>query len=465
MSRILVVDDEDSMRQLLEITLGKSGYQVALAESGAKAVQLFDKSPYDLVISDIKMPDMNGVEVLRRVKSSSPETPVIMITAYASAETAVDALRLGAYDYITKPFKIDELKNTVKNALEKQRLREEVVQLRKTLRHKHGLDTMLGVSSKMVELFGHIKSVAPTNSTVLITGESGTGKDVAARAIHVSSERQTKPFVSINCGAVPETLLESELFGHVRGSFTGATTNHKGLFEVAHQGTVFLDEIAEMSPSMQVKLLRVLQEKKIRRIGASEEIEVDVRILAATNKNLEQAVAEKSFREDLYYRLSVIPIHIPPLRDRREDIALLAEHFLVGACESMRKTIQKISDEAMVLLTAYDWPGNVRELENVIERAVALEPAGVILPESLPDKVRNKVGGGPVGPQASVTAPKAGDELPEGGVDFHQRVREVEKQLLSQAMEKAGGVQTRAAKLLRMNLRSFRYLLQKYSLR
>ena len=460
MNRILVVDDETSMRQLLEITLRKEGYRVTMAESGQKAVEAFSKAAYDLVISDIKMPDMSGVDVLRAVKQSAPETPVIMITAYSSAETAVEALRLGAYDYIAKPFKIDELKVTIKNALEKQQLAEEVVGLKRTLRKKHGLGAMLGRSSKMVKLFDLIKSVAPTNSTILVTGESGTGKELAARAIHLNSTRESGPFVSVNCGAVPETLLESELFGHLRGSFTGAHANHKGLFEVAHKGTIFLDEIGEMSPSMQVKLLRVLQDKKIRSIGSTEELEVDVRIIAASNRNLEEMVGEKTFREDLYYRLNVIPVHMVPLRDRRDDIPLLAEHFLTKANKAMNKRISKISDEAMELMTRCDWPGNVRELENVIERGVALETSQVILPERLPEKIR----------EGSTAASVAGDggglvELPEEGLDFHDHIGGIERRLLSLALERAGGVQTRAAKFLHMNLRSFRYLLQKYDLR
>jgi two-component system response regulator PilR (NtrC family) len=459
-SRILVVDDEESMRELLEIALGKDGYRITVAASGGQATELIDKGSFDLVISDIKMPDMSGVEVLRYVKQTDPAIPVIMVTAYASAETAVEALRLGAYDYLTKPFKIDELKANVRNALEKRRLKEEVVHLKRELKHKHGLDNMLGRSSKMLELFEHIRAVAVTSSTVLVTGESGTGKELAARAIHVGSPRVSEQFVSINCGAMPETLLESEMFGHLKGSFTGATTNHKGLFEVAHRGTIFLDEIAEMSPTMQVKLLRVLQEKRIRRIGATEEREVDVRIIAATNKDLEQGVRDKSFREDLFYRLNVIPIHLAPLRDRRDDIPLLAEHFLIKARESMGKNITKISDEAMEFLTRYDWPGNVRELENVIERAVALEMTGVILPERIPEKVREF---GDM--SASGDGSMVEETFPEGGVDFTARIACVEKQLLSSAMKQAGGVQTKAAKMLQMNLRSFRYLLQKYDLR
>jgi two-component system response regulator PilR (NtrC family) len=454
------VDDEASMRQLLEIALGKEGYRVTTAESGQKAVSFLEKSAVDLVVSDIRMPDMTGVEVLRQVKDIHPQVPVIMITAYASTETAVEALRLGAYDYITKPFKIEELKNTLNHALEKKQLKEEVDHLKRELKHKHGMDSMIGNSSKMHELFAQIKAIARTQSTVLITGESGTGKELVARAIHVHSLRASDPFVSINCGAVPETLLESELFGHLRGSFTGAHTNHKGLFEVAHKGTVFLDEIAEMSPSMQVKFLRVLQEKTIRRIGSTEEISVDVRILAATNKNLANMVEEGTFREDLYYRLNVIPIHLPLLRERREDVPLLAEHFLANANVRIGKSIRSISDDAMQYLVAHDWPGNVRELENVIERAVALETSPIIQPERLPDTLTE--------PKDSVSQlgliPMA-NEFPEEGIHFHDHVEEVEKRLLRAALEQGGGVQTRAAKLLNMSLRSFRYLIQKYDLR
>jgi two-component system response regulator PilR (NtrC family) len=322
------------------------------------------------------------------------------------------------------------------------------------------MDSMVGQSEKMVELFEQIKTVAHTDSTVLITGESGTGKELVARAIHVHSLRQSEPFVSVNCGAVPETLLESELFGHLRGSFTGATTNHRGLFEVAHKGTIFLDEIAEMSPSMQVKLLRVLQEKKIRRIGATEEIQVDVRIIAATNKELETMVEEKSFREDLYYRLNVIPIHLPLLRERREDIPLLAEHFLAQAASRTGKKIRGISDQAMDLLVAYAWPGNVRELENVIERGVALESSPMIQPERLPENLTRQKA-----EASELAAFGVSSEFPEEGIHFHQHVEEVEKRLLKAALEHGGGVQTRAAKLLHMSLRSFRYLIQKYDLR
>jgi two-component system response regulator PilR (NtrC family) len=448
------------MRQLLEIALGKEGYRVKAADSGQKAVKVLGKDSFDLVISDIRMPDMTGVEVLRTVKELNPEIPVIMITAYASTETAVEALRLGAYDYITKPFKIEELKNTISNALERRRLKEEVTHLKRAFRDKHGVDSMIGKSPKMNELFEQIQAVARTDSTVLVTGQSGTGKELVARAIHVHSLRSSAPFVSINCGAVPETLLESELFGHIKGSFTGAHANHKGLFEVAHNGTILLDEIAEMSPSMQVKFLRVLQEKKIRRIGATEEIDVDVRIIAATNKDLEAMVGEKTFREDLFYRLNVIPIHLPRLAERREDIPLLAEHFLGLANTRIGKAIRGISEEALELLVAHDWPGNVRELENVIERAVALESTPMIRAERLPDTLTNRKE-----MMISLGVDDIPKEFPDDGIRFHDHVESVEKQLLKAALEQGGGVQTKAAKLLNMSLRSFRYLIQKYDLR
>ena len=460
MSSILVVDDESSMRQLLEIALSKEGYRVTAAHSGENAITRLKKDSYDLVISDIRMPDMTGVEVLRYVKELNSEIPVIMITAYASTETAVEALRLGAYDYVTKPFKIEELKNTVSNALERRHLKEEVLHLKREFREKHGVDTMIGESPKMAELYEQIQAIARTQSTVLVTGESGTGKELVARAIHVHSLRSSEPFVSINCGAVPETLLESELFGHIKGSFTGAHANHKGLFEVAHTGTIFLDEIAEMSPSMQVKLLRVLQEKKIRRIGAPGEIDVDVRIIAATNKNLELMVGEKTFREDLFYRLAVIPIHLPRLSERREDIPLLAEHFLGRANKRIGKAIRGISDEALDLLAVHDWPGNVRELENVIERAVALETTPMIRAERLPETLTKRKD-----LMATLGVTDIPREFPDDGIHFHDQVENVEKQLLKAALEQGGGVQTKAAKLLNMSLRSFRYLIQKYDLR
>ncbi len=391
------------------------------------------------------MPDMSGVEVLRHIKETDPSVPVIMVTAYASAETAVEALRLGAYDYLTKPFKLEELKANIRNALEKVRLKRENETLKRELKKTQGLDSMLGGSRVMLELFEHIKSVATTNSTVLITGESGTGKELAAKAIHVRSPRVGEPFVSINCGAVPETLLESELFGHLKGSFTGATTNHKGLFEVAHRGTILLDEIAEMSPTMQVKFLRVLQEKKIRRIGSTEEFEVDVRILAATNKDLERGVQEKTLsRGPLLSPQRHTHPHAPAPRAARGHPGSSRRTSWPRRPLPTRRTSRRFRKRRWSASKAYDWPGNVRELENVIERAVALEPSGVVLPERLPGQgardsaLRRR----PSRPRSRTTS------FPDEGVDFDARVASLERTLLTGAMEKAGGVQTKAARLL-----------------
>ncbi|HVB37543.1 MAG TPA: sigma-54 dependent transcriptional regulator, partial [Vicinamibacterales bacterium] len=365
-SRILVVDDERSMRELLAIVLKREGYEVSLADNGRDAIALLEGQPFDLLISDIKMPDVSGVEVLRAAKSVDQDIIGIMVTAFASTESAVEALRMGAYDYLSKPFDVDELKLVVRNALERRQLRQENVLLKRALHTSHQFANIVGRSEPMLAVFTLVETVAPTNSTILITGESGTGKELVARAIHVHSLRRDRPFVAVNCGALPETLLESELFGHMRGAFTGAASNKKGLVEVAEHGTIFLDEIGEMSPMMQVKLLRVLQERKFRRVGGVEEVEADIRVIAATNQDLGRLVADGRFREDLYYRINVIPVHLPPLRERREDIPLLAEHFLAKYREQMSKQVVAISHDAMAHLEAAGWPGNIRELENVI---------------------------------------------------------------------------------------------------
>ena len=343
-----------------------------------------ERHAVDVLISDIKMPGMSGVDVLREAKRIDPDIVGIMITAFASTESAVEALRLGAYDYLTKPFDVEELKAKVNNALERRTLKQENVLLKRALRTASAFSNIIGRSKAMHDVFDLIETVAPTNSTILVTGESGTGKELVARAIHVNSLRRDHPFVALNCGALPETLLESELFGHMRGAFTGAAVTKKGLLEAAEHGTVFLDEISEMSPMMQVKLLRVLQERTFRRLGGNEEIEADIRIIAATNRDLPAAVAEGKFREDLYYRINVIPIQLPPLRERREDIAPLAEHFVAKYRERTGKTITGLTEDAIRALEAGDWPGNVRQLENVIERAVALERGPMIQVSSLP---------------------------------------------------------------------------------
>src|SRR5687767_10817180 len=388
-ARVLVVDDERSMRELLSIVLRRDGYDVLLASDGKVAVETLKRERVDVLITDIRMPEMSGVDVLREAKRIDPGIISIIMTAFASTDTAVDALRLGAADYVHKsPNAVNDLRLRVRKELERKRLQQENVLLKRQIGTPNKFANIVGSSSAMVAVFELIDTIAPTGSTVLITGESGTGKELVARAVHARSSRSDRPFVAVNCGALPDTLLESELFGHMRGAFTGAGTNSKGLPEVAEKGTIFLDEIGEMSPMTQVKLLRVLQERRFRRLGGTEEVEADIRVIAATNQNLESMVADGRFREDLFYRINVIPIHLPPLRERQEDIPLLAEHFLTKYATLMEKPVRSISRDAQSLLAAYAWPGNVRELENAIERAVALEQTPVVLPESLPTHVR-----------------------------------------------------------------------------
>jgi two-component system response regulator PilR (NtrC family) len=454
--RVLVVDDERSMRELLAIVLKREGYDVTLAESGRAAIEILERDRVDLLISDIKMPDMSGVDVLRAAKKTDPDVLAIMITAFASTETAVEAMRLGACDYLSKPFDVDLLKMKVREKIENRQLRQENVLLKRTLGLSHQFSNIIGRSESMLEVFKMIETVARTNSTILLTGESGTGKGLVAQAIHFHSLRRDRPLVALNCGAMPEALLESELFGHMRGAFTGAEMHKKGLLEVAEKGTIFLDEIGEMSPVMQVKLLRVLQERRFRRVGGLEELQADIRVIAATNQDLTKAVAEARFREDLYYRINVIPIVLPPLRDRREDIPHLAEHFLSKYSEQMAKAIGGLSHGAMELLQQHDWPGNIRELENAIERAVALEATPAILPESLPAGVRK------VTPRPDA---QATDALPASGFDLEAHVKGIERGYIAQALERAGGVQVKAAELVGMSFRSFRYYAKKYNLR
>jgi two-component system response regulator PilR (NtrC family) len=457
--RILVVDDERSMRELLAIVLRREGYEVMLAENGRTAIDLLEREPVDLLISDIKMPDLSGVDVLRAAKKIDQDILGIMITAFASTETAVEAMRLGACDYLSKPFDIDLLKMKVREKIENRQLRQENVLLKRTLGLSHQFTNIIGRSESMLDVFKMIETVARTNSTILLTGESGTGKGLVAQAIHFHSLRRDKPMVSLNCGALPENLLESELFGHMRGSFTGADTNKKGLLEVAEKGTVFLDEIGEMSAVLQVKLLRVLQERRFRRVGGLEELHADIRVIAATNQDLGKAIAEGRFREDLYYRINVIPIALPPLRERREDIPLIAEHFVAKYTEQMSKTITSIAHETMELLARYEWPGNIRELENVMERAVALERTPAILPDSLPAGIRGESSR----PVAATAA--AAEALPESGFDLEAHVKEIERGYIAEALKRAGGVQVKAAELLGMSFRSFRYYVKKYNLR
>ncbi|MGA1796475.1 MAG: sigma-54-dependent transcriptional regulator [bacterium] len=455
MNSILIIDDERSMCEFLAIMLKREGYRVKFANTPKEGITLAQNEAFDLAVIDIRMPGMDGLSVLREIRKISPETLAIMITAYASTKTAVQAIKEGAYDYLTKPFKNnEEIKLVIHNALEKKRLQEENVILRRELSTKYKLGNILGKSSQMREIFALIQKIANSRSTVLITGESGTGKELVARAIHFHSAQRNESFVSVNCGGMPEGLLESELFGHVKGSFTGAIHNKKGLFEAAHKGTIFLDEIASTPLSLQVKLLRVLQDQEIRRVGATEGITVDVRIIAATNKDLQEAVQEGTFREDLYYRLNVIPVCLPPLRERIGDIPLLVAHFLdIYAKKNGFLDMDTMpSSEIVRILSNYHWPGNVRELENVIERAVALGNGKSLRPEDLPDNVLY-----PIHPPYQSSSFDM-----EKGVDLEKAVTEMETRLISQALKKTQGNKSKAAELLNLSFRSFRYRLQKY---
>ncbi len=461
MANLLVVDDELGMRQFLTHLLQREGHTVRVAENGQVALTLLKQEPADLMLSDVRMPDMTGIELLRAARENHPQLEVIMMTAFANVDTAREAFLLGAYDFVQKPFDNDLLKETVARALEKVSLVKEkdaLLEENKVLIHgqrtKGKLGNIIGQSSRMQALYQMIETVAQVSSTVLVTGESGTGKELVARAIHDMSPRAEKPFVSVNCGAFTETLLESELFGYVKGSFTGANTNRKGLFEAANKGTIFLDEIGEMSPAMQVKLLRVLQERKVRPVGATEETDVDTRVIAATNRDLASMVSDSTFREDLYYRISVIPMELPPLRERAEDISELATHFVEKFCASGGRELS-VSESAMRLLERYSWPGNVRELEHTIERAVALESTSSIQPERLPEKITN------YNPYRVADAM----EFPEEGINLTAHLDQLEKTYVMEALRRTNGNQTNAADLLKMSVRSLRHLLDKHGVR
>jgi two-component system response regulator PilR (NtrC family) len=453
--KILVADDEQSMREFLEIMFKKEGYHVSLASNGEEVLKLAEKEIFDLVLLDIRMPRLDGISALKKIKALSPETIVIMITAYASADTAIKAMKEGAYDYITKPFKLDEIKLIIKNALEKKNLQRENILLKQVVRDRYHFDNIIGQSSKMIVLYELLEKVAPTKTNILITGESGTGKELVAKAIHYNSPRKDKPFVTLNCGAIPEALIESELFGHMKGAFTDAIATKKGLFELADEGTIFLDEISELPLLMQVKLLRVLQDREFKRVGGTEDIRVDVRIISATNKDLEEGVREKRFREDLFYRLNVIQIKIPPLREKREDIPLLTTHFLKKYSEELNKNISGISPEALRILLGYDYPGNVRELQNIIERAVALEITQELSAQNLSSYLDE---------QLPMKKRPLDLEIPNEGIDLEKVVEDLERMLLLKALEKTKGIKKKAADLLRINFRSMRYRLEKYGL-
>lgn len=452
MARILIVDDERSMCQLLDIAFRKDGYQVETALRGDLAKRKLESQIFDLVISDIRMPGLTGLDLLQHIRTISPETYVILITAYATIDSAVQAVNLGAYRYIIKTDKlIEDLRAAVEKALTESALRSENQLLRRELSRVR-TDEIVGRDSKMKEVLELVHTLGPTQSTVLILGESGTGKELVARAIHKSSLRADKAFVSINCGSFPDTLLESELFGYLKGAFTDAGGNKKGIFETADGGTLFLDEISETSPAMQVRLLRVLQEKQIRPLGATEDVPVDVRIIAATNRELKTLVSEGKFREDLFYRISVIPVRLPPLRDRKGDLESLARHFAVKYCRQAGRGTLRLSAEILRLLQTHDWPGNVRELENTIEQAVALTPEKE--KQLSVERVRDAV-------LAGVTEEVT---LEPEGMDFEQRIAEIEKQYLTQALVHATGVRTKAAELLKMSYRSFRHYAQKHKI-
>ena len=459
MAHLLIVDDEPSIRELLEISFRKEGHKVETASSGEAAKSRLAAQIFDIVVSDICMPDMDGVELLRYSKEVSPSTIFILITGVPTIDTAIDAVNFGADRYVVKGDRLlDELRPAVQQIAENQRLKKEAGELRRQIRRLTGFDHIIGASPKMRSLFDMISTIAPQSSRVLITGESGTGKELVARAIHENSARSKTPFVTINCGAFPETLLESELFGYMRGAFTGANENRRGLFQAADGGTLFMDEIGNMSLTMQVKLYRILQEGKVRPVGSTEETSVDVRVIAATNKDLEKEIAEGRFREDLFYRLNVIPIHLPPLRERREDIPLLARAFLDRYAKSMNKKIEGIEPEAMRRLEVYEWPGNVRELENTIERAVALETTKRVSVEGLPERITNfyqefRSNGQPDSKPYLI---------PETGMDLEKLISSTERAYLLAALECSGGVRIRAAEMLKMTYRSFRHYAKKH---
>ena len=459
MPAILVVDDELSMREFLKILLEKEGYAVTTASEAANAIDLIQNQDFDLVLSDIKMPGMGGLSLLEKIKEFDNSLPVIMITAYASPENAVIAMKSGAFDYITKPFKVDEIIKIIKSAISA------------TIPGKTGeisadtdsFEGIIGKSPEMLKIYNLISRIAPTPASILIYGESGTGKELVAQAIHNLSKVQHKPFVPITCSAIPESLLESELFGHVKGAFTGAITNKMGLFELADGGSVFLDEIGELTPLIQTKLLRVLQERELKRVGGTDTIKVNVRIIAATNKDLEEEIIAGRFREDLFYRLAVVPLRVPALRERKGDVPLLVNHFLKKYSDKMEKDVQEISSYAIKVLMEYDYPGNVRELENIIERGVALEASNIILPESLTLSSYKREGTAVEKPVDSFIAVGSEEELYNKGLD--EIMANLEKEMIEHALAKTDNSKIRAAELLKISFRSLRYKIQKYEIK
>jgi two-component system response regulator PilR (NtrC family) len=451
MARILVVDDETSMQDFLGILLQRAGHEVVTCGTATQAVLALEGDEYDVVISDIRMPEMSGLELLDRVRDLCPETPIILITAHGTAESAVEAMKHGAYDYLTKPFSVDEIRLVVEKALEKRSLASENRRLRQPTAAPAPLPIALGSSSQMQAVLELVRQVAPARTNVLITGESGTGKELVARATHALSERRDKPFVAVNCGAIPENLLESELFGHVRGSFTGATANKMGLFEVADGGTLFLDEIGEMPLTLQVKVLRAIQQRTFKRVGGTSDVRVDVRIVCATNRNLAEEVRAGRFREDLFYRLNVIEIALPPLRERRQDIPQLAQFFVERYAAQLGRSLEGLEPEVLAALARHDFPGNVRELENLIERAATLCRGTRIGLDCLPAGFPQRAPGGP--------APAA--VLPAQGTDLERLLADYERSLIAEALRRSSGIKKRAAALLGVSFRSLRYRLER----
>jgi two-component system response regulator PilR (NtrC family) len=449
---ILIVDDERSMREFLGIHLRRAGHRVEAAPGGSAALAAMKEREFDVVITDLRMPDVDGMVVLAEAKQLHPDTQVIVVTAFATTETAIAAMKAGAYDYLTKPFKVDEVSLVIDRALERRSLARENLALRDEIKGRYKLDRLLGKSPPMQRVFDTLRKAGPGRASVLLIGESGTGKELAARALHELSQRADRPFVAINCGAIPETLLESELFGHVKGSFTGAHVDKQGLFEAAHSGTLLLDEVAELPVAMQVKLLRVLQERKVKPVGGVAEREVDVRIVAATNRDLETEVEKGTFRQDLFYRLDVIRLRLPPLRERREDIPLLVDHFLRKFSAEHGRKVAGVDPEAMQALMAYHFPGNVRELENLIERAVILAPGDRLTLDAFPT-----LGG------LSAATPSLSNVpfVPESGLDLERVVEDFERSIIISALERTGGNRTEAARLLSVSFRSLRYRLSK----
>jgi two-component system response regulator PilR (NtrC family) len=454
MGRVLVVDDEQSMREFLGICLRRAGHEVRSVDSGAAAMEALAAAPADIVVTDLRMPgELDGLSLLRAIRAAELDTEVILVTAFATADTAIAAMKDGAYDYLTKPFKVDEINAVIARAMEKRALVAENAALRERVAGRVRMAELLGRSKPMQQVFELISKIASARTSVLITGESGTGKELVARALHTEGSRAGEAFVAVNCGAIPDELMESELFGHQKGSFTGAIADRTGLVREAHGGTLFLDEIGELSLGLQVKLLRVLQEKKVKPVGGTGELEVDVRVVAATNRELEAEVARGAFRQDLYYRLNVIELRLPPLRHRREDVPMLVDHFLRRFARDQHKALSALTPAAMKRLEEYDFPGNVRELENIIERAVALASGPTIDVSDLPTLRTTAVKG----------AAPAGD-IPDDGVDLDRLLADYERAWVQKALDKTGGVRKKAAQLLGITFRSMRYRLDKLGL-